>query len=144
MLILRTPDYRFADLADYPFSPNYTVIQTEDGNDLRIHHLDEGLLSPGVDDGQVDRRIRLLAAEEVGEPGVRMLEEMGPVLEDFVGVVDQRPTPPRPLGRCRHGGRAAAARRPRWRRRSRRRGARPTTGCRAESCPDGSGVPPSH
>jgi len=42
MLILRTPDDRFADLADYPFSPNYTVVQTEDGSDLRIHHLDEG------------------------------------------------------------------------------------------------------
>lgn len=42
MLILRTPDERFENLADYPFSPHYTVIQTEDGSDLRIHHLDEG------------------------------------------------------------------------------------------------------
>ena len=39
MLILRTPDDRFADLADYHFQPNYTVIQTEDSSDLRIHHL---------------------------------------------------------------------------------------------------------
>ena len=42
MLILRTPDERFANLADYPFSPNYTVVQTEDSSSLRIHHLDEG------------------------------------------------------------------------------------------------------
>ena len=42
MKILRTPDARFADLADYPFAPNYTMIKTGDGSDLRIHHLDEG------------------------------------------------------------------------------------------------------
>ncbi len=42
MKILRTPDARFENLADYPFEPNYTVIKTHDGDDLRIHHLDEG------------------------------------------------------------------------------------------------------
>ena len=42
MKILRTPDERFANLADYPFAPHYTTIQTHDGSDLRIHHLDEG------------------------------------------------------------------------------------------------------
>jgi haloalkane dehalogenase len=42
MKILRTPDSRFADLADYPFAPHYTTITTEDGSELRIHHLDEG------------------------------------------------------------------------------------------------------
>ena len=42
MKILRTPDERFADLAEYPFAPHYTTIQTHDGSDLRIHHLDEG------------------------------------------------------------------------------------------------------
>lgn len=42
MKILRTPDERFANLADYRFAPNYTTIQTDDGSDLRIHHLDEG------------------------------------------------------------------------------------------------------
>ena len=42
MEILRTPDSHFADLADYPFAPHYTVIKTIDGSDLRIHHLDEG------------------------------------------------------------------------------------------------------
>ena len=42
MKILRTPDNRFEGLKDYPFAPNYTTIQTEDGSELRIHHLDEG------------------------------------------------------------------------------------------------------
>jgi haloalkane dehalogenase len=42
MRILRTPDERFEGLADYPFAPHYTTIQTHDGSDLRIHHLDEG------------------------------------------------------------------------------------------------------
>ncbi len=42
MQVLRTPDQRFAGLADYPFAPNYTTIQTADGTELRIHHLDEG------------------------------------------------------------------------------------------------------
>ena len=42
MNILRTPDERFANLADYPFQPNYTTITTHDGAELRIHHLDEG------------------------------------------------------------------------------------------------------
>ncbi len=42
MKILRTPDHCFANLADYPFAPNYTNIETRDGDELRIHHLDEG------------------------------------------------------------------------------------------------------
>lgn len=42
MKILRTPDERFEGLADYPFPPHYTTIQTDDGSNLRIHHLDEG------------------------------------------------------------------------------------------------------
>jgi haloalkane dehalogenase len=42
MKILRTPDHCFANLVDYPFAPNYTTIATDDGGDLRIHHLDEG------------------------------------------------------------------------------------------------------
>ena len=42
MEILRTPDSRFANLADYPFAPHYTTIRTGDGSELRIHHLDEG------------------------------------------------------------------------------------------------------
>ena len=42
MKILRTPDKCFEKLKDYPFEPNYTTIKTEDGSDLRIHHIDEG------------------------------------------------------------------------------------------------------
>ncbi len=35
--VLRTPDSRFENLVDYPFEPNYMII---DG--LRVHYLDEG------------------------------------------------------------------------------------------------------
>ena len=42
MKILLTPDQYFENLKDYPFKPNYTIIKTKDGSDLRIHHLDEG------------------------------------------------------------------------------------------------------
>ena len=42
MEILRTPDKQFENLKDYPFEPCYTTIKTEDGSDLRIHHIDEG------------------------------------------------------------------------------------------------------
>ena len=42
MKILRTPESRFASLAEYPFEPHYTVVKTHDGSDLRIHHIDEG------------------------------------------------------------------------------------------------------
>ena len=42
MKVLRTPDARFENLADYPFEPHYTTIEAHDGSDIRIHHLDEG------------------------------------------------------------------------------------------------------
>ena len=42
MEILRTPESRFEHLAGYPFDPQYTTIRTDDGSDLRIHHVDEG------------------------------------------------------------------------------------------------------
>ena len=42
MEVLRTPDERFKNLKGYPFEPHYTVIQTHDNSDLRIHHIDEG------------------------------------------------------------------------------------------------------
>ncbi|NKB98249.1 MAG: alpha/beta fold hydrolase [Pseudomonadales bacterium] len=54
MKILRTPDDRFDHIADYPFSAHYTTIQTHDGSDLRIHHIDEG-----PDDGSADAPIVL-------------------------------------------------------------------------------------
>jgi haloalkane dehalogenase len=37
MKILRTPDECFSSLKDYPFSPNYVMI-----DDLRLHYVDEG------------------------------------------------------------------------------------------------------
>jgi len=42
MKVLRTPDERFAGLADYPFSPHYLTVTDADGTELRIHYLDEG------------------------------------------------------------------------------------------------------
>ena len=42
MKSLRTPDDRFANLADYPFAPNYVEISDLDGGKLRVHYLDEG------------------------------------------------------------------------------------------------------
>ena len=42
MKILRTPDSQFERLKDYPFKPVYTNIATDDGSELRIHHIDEG------------------------------------------------------------------------------------------------------
>lgn len=43
MPALRTPDAAFADLADYPFAPNYLeVFAGGDLGRLRIHYLDEG------------------------------------------------------------------------------------------------------
>ncbi|MEN0651751.1 MULTISPECIES: haloalkane dehalogenase [Hyphobacterium] len=42
MKILRTPDTCFENLENYPFAPHYTSIRTQDGAELRIHHIDEG------------------------------------------------------------------------------------------------------
>lgn len=42
MHVLRTPDARFAGLADYPFAPNYLEIADADGTRLRSHFVDEG------------------------------------------------------------------------------------------------------
>ena len=42
MKILRTPDERFEKITDFPYKPHYTNIKTNDGSDLRIHHIDEG------------------------------------------------------------------------------------------------------
>ena len=42
MKALRTPDERFADLAGYPFAPNYVDVDDQDGGMLRVHYLDEG------------------------------------------------------------------------------------------------------
>ena len=42
MDVLRTPDERFAGLADYPFAPHYATVTAADGTALRLHYLDEG------------------------------------------------------------------------------------------------------
>ncbi len=42
MEILRTPDERFADLADFAFEPHYAEIPDLEGGTLRVHYLDEG------------------------------------------------------------------------------------------------------
>ena len=41
MNVLRTPDTRFVDLPDYPFTPHYLHLPN-DGEPLRLHYLDEG------------------------------------------------------------------------------------------------------
>jgi len=38
MRLLRTPDERFADLADFPFEPRYAEV----GDGIRVHRVDEG------------------------------------------------------------------------------------------------------
>ncbi|MDR3499875.1 MAG: haloalkane dehalogenase [Parvibaculum sp.] len=42
MKVLRTPEERFANLPDFPWSPHYFTIRDEDGTDIRIHYIDEG------------------------------------------------------------------------------------------------------
>ena len=42
MQVLRTPDERFAHLADWPFAPHYLEIVDADGTALRLHFVDEG------------------------------------------------------------------------------------------------------
>ena len=46
MQTLRTPDDRFAELADFPFAPHYADVPDLDGGTLRMHYLDEG--NPGA------------------------------------------------------------------------------------------------
>lgn len=43
MKILRTPEYAFAGIPDYPFKPHYAeIIDAQDGTALRVHYVDEG------------------------------------------------------------------------------------------------------
>ena len=39
---LRTPDERFTDLPGFPFAPHYVDVPSGDGDDLRVHYVDEG------------------------------------------------------------------------------------------------------
>lgn len=42
MHVLRTPDFRFENLAGYPFVANYVDVAASDGQPVRMHFLDEG------------------------------------------------------------------------------------------------------
>jgi haloalkane dehalogenase len=43
MKVLRTPDDRFAGIADFPFAPHYAEVTDKDtGTKLRLHYIDEG------------------------------------------------------------------------------------------------------
>ncbi|NDJ54243.1 MAG: haloalkane dehalogenase [Chloroflexi bacterium] len=42
MDFLRTPDDRFNNLPDYPFAPKYLEVPAGDGDNLRMHYVDEG------------------------------------------------------------------------------------------------------
>ena len=42
MEYLRTPEERFENLADYPFSPNYLEVDDTEGGTLRLHYVAEG------------------------------------------------------------------------------------------------------
>jgi haloalkane dehalogenase len=39
---LRTPDERFANLPDFPFTPRYVEVESGAGGTLRMHYVDEG------------------------------------------------------------------------------------------------------
>ena len=43
MKVLRTPEERFNNLVDFPFPANYLDIDDEDGGNLRMHYIDEGV-----------------------------------------------------------------------------------------------------
>ncbi len=50
MKILQTPDERFSSLPDWPYQPNYTLVNatpTRDSVTLRIHHVDTGATPSG-------------------------------------------------------------------------------------------------
>mgnify|MGYP000912643497 CR=1 FL=1 len=42
MKVLRTPDERFANLADWPFAPHYAEVDSGEGEKLRLAYVDEG------------------------------------------------------------------------------------------------------
>lgn len=50
MDVFRTPDERFENLPGFDFDPHYVEVaavpELPDGQSLRVHYLDEGLLTP--------------------------------------------------------------------------------------------------
>ena len=45
MHVLRTDDARFENLHEYPFEPHYVEVSDADGGSVRMHYVDEGLLT---------------------------------------------------------------------------------------------------
>ncbi|WP_433170198.1 haloalkane dehalogenase [Actinoallomurus sp. CA-150999] len=54
MTVLRTPEERFQDLSDYPFTPHYVEIDAGDGagTRLRVHYVDERPADPAKASGE--------------------------------------------------------------------------------------------
>ena len=42
MKYLRTPDQQFANLPGYNFAPHYLQVDDSEGDNLRVHYIDEG------------------------------------------------------------------------------------------------------
>ena len=42
MQYYRTDDSCFENLPDYSFTPNYLMVDDDEGGELRVHYLDEG------------------------------------------------------------------------------------------------------
>ena len=42
MKVLRTPEKRFKNLKNYPYKPYYTIVESKKGDNIRIHHIEEG------------------------------------------------------------------------------------------------------
>ena len=42
MRVLKTPDERFAGLADWPYAPRYATVIDADGTAMQLHYVDEG------------------------------------------------------------------------------------------------------
>src|SRR6185437_6649136 len=40
--ILKTPEDRFAGLADWPYAPRYAIVIDADGTAMQMHYVDEG------------------------------------------------------------------------------------------------------
>ena len=99
MQILRTPDERFEGLVDYPFAPHYTTIQTHDGTDLRIHHLDEGpiegpvMLVDDVPDAEWVREFLSDAGMDVStaQAGRGLLKHISDVTPDIILIDIESP-----------------------------------------------------
>ena len=57
MEALRTPDERFESLPDFPFAPQYADVPAGNGDNLRVHYLDEGPADGPVVHQEHDRAV---------------------------------------------------------------------------------------